>query len=110
MARSPLETVKEKFGSKEDLVSSVRKLASKDLWLDRVRDAGLDRISNAKLLRLHGLLEKVKSEFGSRDKLIEAIRTLENRIKDEGYKASLEKSPLPRLWDKYTSLKKKKSA
>ena len=77
-----------------------KKLASADLWLDRVNEAkGLARVSNAKLLRLHAILSAVKKDFGSRAKLIDAILGLEKRAKDAGYKTRLEGYPLPRLVD-----------
>jgi hypothetical protein len=100
MRKTPLSVAKERFTSKDKLVEAVQKLATKDLWLDRVNDAkGLARVSNAKLLRLHDILTSVKKDFGSRDKLIDAILTLEKRAKDAGYKARLEAYPLPRLVD-----------
>jgi hypothetical protein len=56
-------------------------------------------VSNAKLLRLHDRLSAVKNQFGSRETLVGAIMALEKRSKDAGYKARLEKYPLPRLLD-----------
>jgi hypothetical protein len=56
-------------------------------------------ISNAKLVRLHDALEDAKKRFGTRAKLIDAVLELEARAKDAGYKARLEKYPLPRLLD-----------
>ncbi len=100
MKKTPIAIVKERFESKEKLVEAVQKLASADLWLDRVNSAkGLARVSNAKLLRLHELLTVAKKEFGSRSKLIAAIADLEKRSKDEGFKKGLEAYPLPRLMD-----------
>ena len=52
--KSPLNLVKERFGDKASLVAAVEKLATDDLWLDRVsEDKGLKRVSKAKLLHLH---------------------------------------------------------
>lgn len=100
MKKPPLSTVKERFSSKEKLVSAIESLKSDKLWLDRVNDEkGLSRVSNAKLLRLHDLLKDAKERFGSRDKLIASILTLEKRAKDSGYKLRLERYPLPRLLD-----------
>jgi len=104
MKKTPLSVMKERFESKEKLVEAVSKLATKDLWLDRVNDAkGLARVSNAKLLRLHDALSAVKKDFGSRAKLIEAILVLEHRTKDAGYKTRLEAHPLPRLLDEHAA-------
>lgn len=111
MAKTPLALVKELFGDKEKLVAAVEKLATKDLWLDRVNaDRGLKMISNQKLLRLHAALEDAKKRFGTRAKLIEAILVLENRPKDQGFQARLEKYPLPRLLDLEAAGQKRKKA
>lgn len=100
MKKTPLSLANERFTSKEKLVEAVQKLATQDLWFDRVNEVkGLARVSNAKLIRLHEILTSVKKDFGSRAKLIDAILTLEKRGKDAGYKARLEAYPLPRLVD-----------
>jgi hypothetical protein len=100
MSKSPSSAVKERFESKDKLVAAVQKLATSDLWIDRVNDTkGLVHVSNAKLLRLHELLSRAEKQFGSRAKLIEAILGFENRAKDQGYKAKLEQYPVPRLLD-----------
>lgn len=104
MTASPLAQVKDRFGSKEDLVKAVRDLAGDDLWLDRVNDdKGLERVSNKKLLHLHDVLSEVKEQFKTRDSLIDAICSAEKR-KDAGYRDRLERWPVPRLWDLYRSV------
>lgn len=105
MSKSPLVSMKERFESKEKLVSAVEKLATKDLWVERVNGTkGLGRVSNAKLLRLHAILSDAKERFGSRDKLIGAIAELAKRPKDKDYATSLGTYPLPRLLDLHRSL------
>ncbi len=100
MKKSPLATVKERFETKEKLVGAVQELANEQLWLSRVNEVkGLERVSNAKLLRLHRVLTQVKERFGSRANLVDAILSLEKRTKDVGYKARIEGYPLPRLLD-----------
>jgi hypothetical protein len=104
MKKTPLNLVKERFESKDKLVAAVEKLASSDLWLDRLNDVkGLAHVSNAKLLRLHTTLTSAKEQFGSRAKLIDAILELEKRGKDAGLKLRLEKFPIPRLLDLHRS-------
>lgn len=103
MKKSPVAVMKERFESKEKLVEAVQALATPELWVDRVGVKGLERVSNAKLLRLHELLERAKKDFGSRAKLITAILELEKRTKDDGMKARLERYPLPRLLDLHTA-------
>ena len=106
--KSPLSTVKEKFGDKAQLVAAVEKFTTDDLWVAREnKDKGLAHVSNAKLLRLHATFTAVKEKFGTRDKLIDAICELEKRTKDEGYKTRLGAYPVPRLWDMYQSAAKR---
>lgn len=108
MSKTPLSQVKEKFESKEKLVAAIEKMATQDLWLDRVnQDRGLARVSNAKLLRLHAALEDAKKRFGSRAKLIAAVLEAEKRTKDEGFKTRLEGYPLPRLLDLHAAATKR---
>ena len=105
---SPAAAVKDRFGDKEKLAAAIQSLATKDLWLDRVsEDKGLDRVSNAKLLRLHSVLSTAKERFGTRAKLVDAILQLENRSKDSGFKARLEEYPLPRLLDAHKSAERR---
>jgi hypothetical protein len=104
MKKPPLRLVKDSFQSKEKLVEAVQKLATSDLWIDRVSSAkGLGRVANGKLVRLHTILTDAKKRFGSREKLITAILELEKRLKDAGYRQRLEQYPLPRLLDTHAA-------
>lgn len=106
--KSPLSTVKEKFGDKAKLVAAVEKFTSEDLWVGRTNtDKGLAHVSNAKLLRLHAVFSAVKEKFGTRAKLIDAVVELEKRTKDAGYKARLAAFPVPRLYDMYRAASKR---
>jgi hypothetical protein len=100
MKKTPLALVKERFKTKQDLVKAVQALATEDLWLDQLsEDKGLERVSNAKLIRLQRILQDAKKRFGTRAKLVGAIQEIEKRSKDDGYKSRLESFPLPRLVD-----------
>ena len=100
MKKTPVSLVKERFESKEKLVAAVQKLATADLWLDRVSSGkGLGRVSNAKLVRLHDNLTDAKKRFGSRDKLVSSIVELKKRNKDKGFASKLAAYPLPQLLD-----------
>jgi hypothetical protein len=100
MSKTPLTVAKDKFGDKAKLVAAVAAFTKGDLWLDRTnKNKGLERVSNAKLLRLHATLTDVKERFGTRAKLIDAVCELEKRSKDAGYKKRLEAYPVPRLYD-----------
>jgi hypothetical protein len=107
--KSPLGLVKERFETKAKLVEAVKKFASNgELWLGRTNEGkGLERVSNAKLLRLHEVFAEVSKQFGTRAKLIDAILAAENRTKDAGFKKRLEAYPVPRLFDAYKSAKKR---
>lgn len=110
--KSPLATMKEKFGDKKKLVAELEKLTKGDeLWVSRTNESkGLAHVSNAKLLRLHATFSAVKEKFGTRAKLIDAVAELEKRTKDEGYKTRLGAYPVPRLWDMYRSASKRVAA
>jgi hypothetical protein len=104
MKTSPLQAVKDRFGDKDKLVAAVKSLVTEDLWLPAVNEVkGLERVSNAKLLRLHETLSRVKKDFGSRGKLIDSILTLGKRQKDAGLKGHLERLSTPRLVDMHTT-------
>jgi hypothetical protein len=110
MSKSPLSIVKERFGddpkkAKEKLVAAVKKVAGKDLWLDRLNEEkGLEHVSNRKLLHLEQVFEAVSKEVGSRDKLIGEIAKLQSRSKDEDYKARLGEESTPSLWDRFQAV------
>ena len=110
--KSPLATLKDKFGDKAKLVAELEKLTKdEDLWVARVnKDKGLAHVSNSKLLRLQATFAAVKEKFGTRAKLIDAICAIEKRAKDEGFKTRLGNFPVPRLWDMYRSAAKRAGA
>ena len=108
--KSPLAQVKETFGDKKALVDAVKKFTGEELWIGRTNESkGLAHVSNAKLLKLHATFSRVKEKFGTRFKLVDAILALENRAKDEGFRARLLGYPVPRLWDMYSSADKRKA-
>jgi len=109
--KSPLATLKDKFGDKAKLVAELEKLTKDEgLWVNRVNASkGLAHVSNAKLLKLQATFAAVKEKFGTRAKMIDAICELEKR-KDEGFKTRLGAYPVPRLWDMYKSSAKRAGA
>ena len=108
MSKSPAAIVKQQFGDKAKLVAALGPLTSEDLWVGRVNEKkGLARVSNAKLLRLFGVLSAVKEKFGTRAKLVDTICEMEKRTKDEGFKKRLLAYPVPRLYDTYRSAAKR---
>lgn len=110
MTKSPLAIVKERFGDKQKLVDALKKLATDDLFVDRVNaEKGLDHVSNRKLIHLHDLLEQVKKDHGSRAGLIKAVAAAEGRGEDSNFVTSLERFPTPRLMDRLRSAQKRAS-
>lgn len=109
MAKTPIQTVKERFTDKAGLVKAVQGLMTGDLSIDRLNaDKGLDSVSNKKLLHLHDVLSQVKKDFGSRAKLIQAIADGGKRGKDADFQKSLEGLSTPRLFEQYRAAKKRK--
>lgn len=111
MKKTPLQEVKEKFGSKDNLVKELKKMFDKgDLFEDRLNpDKGITMISNAKLLKLHQVAEEVKERFNTRANLVDDLLKTLGRVKDTGLKDRFEKWGLPRLWDYYQSVSKGQS-
>ncbi|MBN2723139.1 MAG: hypothetical protein JXR95_03605 [Deltaproteobacteria bacterium] len=104
---TPLQMVKEKFGSKDKLVEKVVDLIAqgkeeKEELADRLKTA-----ANAKLLRLFEVGSEIKENYGSKEKLVEKILEFQNKVKDMPYKAKLEKLSLPRLIDMVKRYEKK---
>lgn len=98
-ARHPMARVKDRFGSKEDLVKTlVDPLAGDDEDTGALRERLL-RASNQQLLRLARVVATVKERYGDRDKLIASIGKAQNKTKDQDYLARLQTLSLPRLLD-----------
>lgn len=110
MKKTPLEEVKERFGSKENLVKELKGIFDKGkLFQNRLNeDKGL-RVSNAKLLKLHKVATEVKDRFGARDKLLADLVKVLGREKDEDFKSRFENWGLPRLWDYYQTVTKRQA-
>lgn len=108
MKKSPLIEVKEKFGSKADLVKELKVFFDAgELFDENLNpDKGLARVSNAKLLKLHTVATEVKDRFTTRANLVDDLLKIMGRTKDEGLKARFEKWGLPRLLDFYNSVSK----
>jgi hypothetical protein len=101
MSKSPLQQVKDRFGSKEALVKEVKGLVEKtDLFVKKLNESkGLEHVSNLKLLRLHRLLSEVQEKYGSREKLVTKLLEIEGRVKDADYRKRFEKYTIGRLHD-----------
>lgn len=108
---TPLARRNAAFGSKADLISKLKGLATEDLWVGRLNDdKSWSGISNTKLLHLHEVLTLVKDKYGSRDKLIDALVAAQGRSKDADYKKHFATWPAPRLLDALRSAERKTAA
>jgi formamidopyrimidine-DNA glycosylase len=111
MKKTPLEEVKERFGSKQNLVKELGSLFDKGiLFEDRLNpDKGLSHVSNAKLLKLHKAATEVTERFTTRENLVNDLVKIMKREKDEGLKERFEKWGLPRLFAYYETVAGRKS-
>lgn len=110
MKKTPLQTIKDRYGDKNGAIAALKALVGDELVEDRFAEGkGLEHVSNAKILKLLDTAAAVKQRWGSRASLVDAIVKLEKR-KDEGFKTRLGKFPLPRLYDHMRSLEKRAKA
>ena len=101
---SPLQNVKQQFGSKEQLIGKIIDLLTPGDGESREDfSKRLKYVANAKLLRLAQVGEKIKS-LGGRAALVAKIAELRGQAKDKDFVASLGKLSLPRLLDSFQSL------
>lgn len=108
MSNAPIAKALTLAASKSELVEKVKALATEALWINRFSsEDGWARLSNRQLVRLHTLFTDVSKRFASRAELIAAIATAEGHGKDNDYKTSLERHPLPRLWDQLNSAERR---
>lgn len=108
---SPLQQVRERFGSKEELAKQLYGKLEK-VYEDETQEEFERRIrtaSNAQLLRLHATVTEVTSKFGGKDGLVDAIVKLRAGDKkvDEQYRAKLTGYQLSRLLDLHRSLERR---
>lgn len=108
MARiSPLQFVKEHYGSKDELVAKVAELVepqegeSKDELKARLRN-----VANATLLHLVEVAEKVK-ELGGREAIAKRIMELKGHVKDHYFADKLKTYSLGRLLDTLRSAERR---
>ena len=108
MSNAPIAKALTLAASKSELVEKVKALATDAFWINRFSaEDGWARLSNRQLVRLHTLFTDVSKRFASRAELIAAIATAEGHGKDNDYKTSLERHPLPRLWDQLNSAERR---
>jgi|ETNmetMinimDraft_30_1059905.scaffolds.fasta_scaffold130780_1 hypothetical protein len=109
MKKTPVQRVREEFGSKEQLASKLigvldrREDEDQEEFERRIKTA-----SNRQLLRLWKAEEDVKAQFGSKDGLVDAIVSLKFVGKDNAdYRAKVTRYAKTRLLDLHGSLARK---
>lgn len=105
--QTPLQIVKDKYGSKESLVEAVVGLVepaegeSPEEHKRRLRNT-----SNAKLLHLVALGERAKA-LGGRETMVEKVLELKGQPKDHEYSDKLQRVSLGRLVDMVDALERR---
>lgn len=104
MKKTPMQTVKDKFGGRADLVGKLVSMVDKqhgDDSDDAVRGR-LMGLPNKKLLRLYAVEQKVRERFGDKAKLVQHIvdaRKAAGHTADEAYKTKIGTFSKARLLD-----------
>ena len=108
MKKTPLQVVKEKYGTKADLVTKVMPLLSVPEGESTEEfTARITKTSNKQLLRLLASEERVRKDFGSKDGLVAAIVKFKFPFKgNPAYAAKLSRFTSSRLLDLHDSLRK----
>ncbi len=112
MKKSPLQLVKDRFGSKDKLVDELLALLKRPSETTKEQFKKLLRAqSNRKLMGLLAREKGIQEKFGGRDKLVDALveaRMGKDHKVDKGYRAHLERMTNGRLFDLARRLKLKK--
>ncbi|MFN3198602.1 MAG: hypothetical protein ACE366_09355 [Bradymonadia bacterium] len=103
---TPLQQVKNEFGSKEALVDKLLPMLDKGAEEDNAEfKARLVRVSNAKLLRLWHRENNLRDKFGSREALVDKIVELKTAGKGNAdYRRKLLGQSTGRLLNLHSSL------
>lgn len=104
--KTPLQIVKDRYGSKDKLIDAVAELVQPEEG-ESADDhkKRLKYVSNAKLLHLLGVAEQAK-QLGGRDGMVDAILQLKGQPKDHEYRDRLKKLSTGRLVDLTQSLQR----
>lgn len=104
--KTPLQIVKDRFGSKDKLIDAVAALVERDEGeTEELHRKRLKLVSNAKLLHLLAVAEQAKT-LGGRDGMVEKILAIKGQPKDHEYRDSLKRLTLGRLVDMTQSLQR----
>ena len=103
MRKSPMQIVREQYGSREQLVNTIMPLLeTKD---DDTRSK-LMSTSNKKLIRIHETAVRMNEKFGTRKNLVEKITELRygKNTPDDGFLKRVNEASAKRLLDMYTQV------
>lgn len=104
MKKTPLQRVKELYGSKEALVGKLSELLDPADGESREELAArLKHVANNKLLHLHDMAAKVK-EIGGKEALVNKVAELRAQAKDADFVKKLGGWSSGKLLDAYESL------
>ena len=99
--QSPLEIVRDKHGSKEELAKKVFDLLDKPEDEDDAIDLEyrIQTMSNRKLLRLWDAHQLMDDKFGSKAELVDAVVSAKFPNGNEDYQAKVSTFTVPKLLD-----------
>lgn len=107
MKRAPLQEVKSRFGSKDDLIKQLAPLLQRqDGESETELRARLKRTPNGKLLHLYAVEQDLRARFTNREQLADSIcklRFAEKRV-DGDYRAKLLTRSTARMLDRHRAL------
>ena len=102
---TPMQEVKERFGSKDELADKLIPLLDRPEDLDQDEfELNIRTASNKQLLRLHAATETVKRRFGSKEGLVDTIVSQKFPKGNAPYREKLMKLRATRLLDLYSSI------
>mgnify|MGYP006294005597 CR=1 FL=1 len=105
--KTPMETVKERFETKEKLVDEIVSLLKPPRGEKEELREQLANGANSKLIRLHDNALEMKDRFGGKEKLVDSILELMKHPNDEDRKERLLEHGPGRLLDLHKSWEKK---
>jgi len=108
--KSPMQTVRERFGSKEKLIDTVAGMLAQGKDGVAELKAQLQGAANSKLLRLHERTTVIEERWGSVDKLVDDLLAKMHRTKDEDYRNSLLTKTTGQLLDLLRQVEKRRQA
>lgn len=104
MAKSPLQIVKDKYGSKDKLIEAAAKVLEPAQGEEKEEfEARLKFVSNAKLLHLVDVAERI-TKLGGKPAVAQAVADMRKQGKDKDFVRKLGESSMSTLLDMHRSL------